>query len=109
MHAGCYYLVNCSGCHCPDFQRHGLRTSRVGHPGEHRACKHVLAARIHLRAHQLQQSRRGHFRLLRAEESDVDEALLYRGARLTELTRLSAGHTGSEARLPRGHELPTAA
>lgn len=44
---GRYYLVTNAECDCPDFQRNGLSTARLGHAGEHRPCKHVLAVRLH--------------------------------------------------------------
>src|SRR5258708_28796074 len=45
--AGRYYLVTCSNCDCTDFRRNGLSGLRLGHAGEHRPCKHILAVRLH--------------------------------------------------------------
>ena len=38
-HLGCSYCVSELSCDCPDFQQ--------GEVGDHRACKHVLAVRLH--------------------------------------------------------------
>lgn len=53
---GRYYLVTGSSCDCPDFRRNGLSGTRLGHAGEHRACKHVLAVRLHCELVKAQQS-----------------------------------------------------
>jgi predicted nucleic acid-binding Zn finger protein len=63
-HLGRFYIVSESRCDCPDFQQ--------GEGGDHRACKHVLAVRLHnelkravLRhAGQRTQRRGDHLRLL---------------------------------------------
>lgn len=68
---GRYYLVTCSSCDCPDFQRHGLTGARIGRAGEHRVCKHVLAVRLHCelaKAEQQQPRRRGHLSVVRGAE-----------------------------------------
>jgi hypothetical protein len=62
---GRYYLVTCSSCDCQDFRRNGLSGARLGHSGEHRPCKHVLAVRLYCELAKAQQarpalSRRGH-------------------------------------------------
>ena len=58
---GVYHLTDAQSCDCQDFKRHGLSGARLGHAGEHRACKHVLAVRLHcelVRAQQAQLKRR---------------------------------------------------
>ena len=42
-----YYIVTRSSCDCPDFRNNGLSSTRLGAAGEHRACKHILAVRLH--------------------------------------------------------------
>jgi hypothetical protein len=44
---GRFYLVTAEACDCPDFRRFGLTGARIGQVGEHRACKHVRAVRLH--------------------------------------------------------------
>lgn len=44
---GRFYLVSAEACDCPDFKRFGLTGARIGQVGEHRACKHVRAVRLH--------------------------------------------------------------
>jgi hypothetical protein len=44
---GRYYIVTRSTCDCPDFRHNGLSPARLGAAGEHRACKHILAVRLH--------------------------------------------------------------
>src|SRR5690349_7809069 len=68
--SGRYYLVTCSSCDCPDFQRHGFSSTRVGQGGAHIACKHILAVRLHCELSKAQQqpkrSRgRGHLSVVR--------------------------------------------
>jgi hypothetical protein len=71
--AGRYYLVTASRCDCPDFQRNDLAPTASGDLAEQRACKHILAVRLHaelIRAIHGSASttpsgrRRGHLRLL---------------------------------------------
>ncbi len=64
---GRYYLVTCSSCDCPDFQRHGLAAARIGQTGEHRACKHVLAVRLYCELVKAQPARRRHLRVIPLE------------------------------------------
>jgi hypothetical protein len=66
------YLVTPSSCDCPDFSRHGLSATAPDEVGEVRACKHMLAVRLHqelVRAQQhasprSRQRRRDHLRLV---------------------------------------------
>src|SRR5258708_18594200 len=68
-----YYLVTLSSCDCPDFERNAPASVASDDPSELRACKHMLAVRLHcelVRAQQLQprratptERRRGHLRL----------------------------------------------
>ncbi len=44
---GLYYVVTTTTCQCPDFRRYGLSPARLGHTGEHRVCKHIMAVRLH--------------------------------------------------------------
>lgn len=67
---GRYYLVTNSTCDCQDFRRHGLSGARIGHTGEHRPCKHILAVRLHCELAKAQQARpaprrRGHLSVVR--------------------------------------------
>lgn len=73
-----YYLVTGSECECPDFRRNGLSRARLGKPGAHRDCKHVLAVRLHtelVRAMHPQPAaaqptaRRGHLSLVHSSAS----------------------------------------
>jgi hypothetical protein len=64
---GRYYLVTCSSCDCPDFQRNGLAEARIGLPGEHRPCKHVLAVRLYRELVKAQPARRRHLRVVQCE------------------------------------------
>jgi hypothetical protein len=69
-----YYVVTLSSCDCRDFERNALVLVESGDGSEVRACKHVLAVRLHcelVRAQQLQprrstttERRRGHLRLV---------------------------------------------
>jgi len=69
-----YYLVTVSSCDCPDFERNALADIASTEASELRACKHVLAVRLHcelVRAQELQprrttatERRRGHLRLV---------------------------------------------
>ncbi len=68
-----YYVVTTSRCDCADFARNALTVMTSGDASELRACKHVLAVRLHcelVRAQQLQpgrsttERRRGHLRLV---------------------------------------------
>jgi hypothetical protein len=65
-----YYIVTRSSCDCPDFRRTDLQSMQPGGPtAEQRACKHVLAVRLHselVRAqqHQAPQRRREHLRIV---------------------------------------------
>ena len=52
-----YYLVTCSSCDCQDFRRNGLSGARLGHAGEHRPCKHVLAVRLYCELAKAQKAR----------------------------------------------------
>ena len=66
---GRYYLVTCQSCDCQDFRRNGLSGARLGHSGEHRPCKHVLAVRLYCELAKAQQTRaasrrRGHLALV---------------------------------------------
>ena len=45
--AGRYYLVTASSCECLDFQHGSLAATASGDVGEHFACKHILAVRLH--------------------------------------------------------------
>jgi hypothetical protein len=66
------YLVTLSNCDCPDFGRNGPPTAASDEAAEQRACKHMLAVRLHrelVRAQQYlpqatTQRRRGHLRLV---------------------------------------------
>jgi predicted nucleic acid-binding Zn finger protein len=68
-HLGRFYVVTESRCDCPDFQHNDLLDSEAG---DQRACKHVLAVRLHLEltravqrhAELRTQRRRDHLRLL---------------------------------------------
>ena len=68
----CFYVVTESTCNCPDFLHSEPETETESEPGEQRACKHVLAVRLHhelMRAverhAELRSTRRGgHLRLL---------------------------------------------
>ena len=54
---GHYYIVTRSSCDCPDF-RHNSGSGSGGEAAEARACKHVLAVRLHtelVKAQQQQQ------------------------------------------------------
>jgi hypothetical protein len=69
-----FYAVTLASCDCPDFERNALAVMPSDDVGEVRACKHVLAVRLHcelVRAQQLQpgrttatERRRGHLRLV---------------------------------------------
>jgi hypothetical protein len=65
-----YYLVTSATCECSDFRRNGLSRARLGVAGEHRACKHILAVRLHtelvraVRGPESHAARRGHLRVL---------------------------------------------
>jgi len=69
-----YYVVTLSSCDCADFERNALMVMPSAEAKELRACKHVLAVRLHcelVRAQQLQpgratttERRRGHLRLV---------------------------------------------
>jgi hypothetical protein len=69
-----YYVVTLSSCDCADFGRNALAGMAPDEAGEVRACKHMLAVRLHcelVRAQQLQprrtstaERRRGHLRLV---------------------------------------------
>jgi hypothetical protein len=68
---GRYYLVTCSSCDCIDFRRNGLSGARLGHSGEHRPCKHVLAVRLYCELAKAQRTRpasrrRGHLAIVAA-------------------------------------------
>jgi hypothetical protein len=73
------YLVTPSSCDCPDFARNGLSAAAPGEVGEQRACKHMLAVRLHtelVRAQQHQSRptprRRGeHLRLISVDSSQT--------------------------------------
>lgn len=54
---GAYHLTDPQSCDCQDFKRHGLSGARLGHAGEHRACKHVLAVRLYAELVKAQQAR----------------------------------------------------
>jgi len=73
-----YYVVTLSSCDCPDFERNALASVASDDTSELRACKHMLAVRLHrelVRAQQLQprptppgltaEPRRDHLRLVR--------------------------------------------
>jgi hypothetical protein len=56
-HADQFYVVTRSTCDCPDF--HGnLLAPRLDQSGEPRACKHILAVRLHIELVKAQQGRR---------------------------------------------------
>jgi hypothetical protein len=58
---GVYHLTDAQSCDCQDFKRHGLSGVRLGHTGEHRPCKHILAVRLHcelVKGQQVQPKRR---------------------------------------------------
>ena len=69
-----YYVVTLASCDCPDFERNVLAVMPADEGSELRACKHVLAVRLHcelVRAQQLQprrttatERRRGHLHLV---------------------------------------------
>jgi hypothetical protein len=69
-----YYVVTISSCDCPAFERNALAAIDSDEASELRACKHVLAVRLHcelVRAQHLQPRRttpterpRGHLRLV---------------------------------------------
>jgi hypothetical protein len=69
-----YYVVTLASCDCPDFERNALAGVASDDSSGLRACKHVLAVRLHcelVRAQQLQprratptERRRGHLRLV---------------------------------------------
>lgn len=69
-----YYVVTLSSCDCPDFERNAQAVMPAEEGSESRACKHMLAVRLHcelVRAQQLQprrttstERRRGHLRLV---------------------------------------------
>jgi len=69
---GRFYLVTLSTCDCPDFERTAQAPPAAAESTEQRACKHILAVRLHrelVRAQQLlprptTQRRRDHLRLL---------------------------------------------
>lgn len=42
-----YYIVTRSTCDCPDFRRIGSPAAPPDEADEQRACKHVLAVRLH--------------------------------------------------------------
>ena len=46
-HVGRSYVVSESSCECPDFRNSDLLAEQDSEAGEHRACKHVLAVRLH--------------------------------------------------------------
>jgi predicted nucleic acid-binding Zn finger protein len=46
-HVGQFYVVSESSCDCPDFQHQDVLMPQDGDGGERRACKHVLAVRLH--------------------------------------------------------------
>src|SRR5437868_8525379 len=60
---GRYYLVTPASCDCPDFARHGVPSATASTEAtELRACKHILAVRLHdelVRAQELQPQRTG--------------------------------------------------
>ncbi|MGI9148542.1 MAG: hypothetical protein ACR2IK_18675 [Chloroflexota bacterium] len=66
------YLVTASSCDCPDFGRNSPSPAAAEDSAEQRACKHMLAVRLHaelVRAQQLQpqtrtRHRRDHLRLV---------------------------------------------
>jgi hypothetical protein len=67
---GRYYIVTRTTCDCPDFRRDGLaeiRPAQSQEQTEHRACKHILAVRLHcelVRAQHRPPSSRRHLRVL---------------------------------------------
>lgn len=71
--SGRFYLVDSQTCDCPDFKRNGLSGHRLGHAGEHRPCKHVLAVRLYCELVKAQQKsharrqRRGHLSVVRTD------------------------------------------
>jgi hypothetical protein len=74
---GRYYIVTRSSCDCPDFRRIGAPAARPNQPDEQRACKHILAVRLHtelVRAQQRQprssaQRRRDHLSVVPRPEA----------------------------------------
>jgi len=74
---GRWYLVTASSCDCPDFDRNGLAAAAPGEPGDQRACKHMLAVRLHAELVGAQQHasrqppprRRDHLRLVPSSPS----------------------------------------
>lgn len=44
-----YWIADAHSCTCPDFVHNGLNRTRLGRPGLHVACKHLLAIRLHER------------------------------------------------------------
>jgi hypothetical protein len=66
---GRFYLVNAEACDCPDFKRFGVTGARIGQVGEHRACKHVRAVRLHeelMRAAEAAKPKRRRLEIVRA-------------------------------------------
>jgi len=51
------YLVTLSNCDCPDFGRNGPPTAACDEAAEQRACKHMLAVRLHVGRYSLWVSR----------------------------------------------------
>jgi hypothetical protein len=47
---GRYYIVTLTSCDCPDFQHNETQhaPARLGGAADNRACKHVLAVRLHI-------------------------------------------------------------
>jgi hypothetical protein len=72
---GRYYIVTRSSCDCADFRRVAAPGSREG--AEPRACKHMLAVRLHTelvkaqlpQARSSSQRRRDHLSVVRAPEA----------------------------------------
>jgi hypothetical protein len=61
------YLVTPASCDCADFRRNELLSGVPDEASERRACKHVLAVRLHrelVRAQQQLPRRRDHLRLV---------------------------------------------
>src|SRR5882672_6134322 len=55
-----YYVVTLSSCDCADFERNALAVMPSAEGSELRACKHILAVRLHcelVRAQQLEPQR----------------------------------------------------
>jgi len=76
-----YYIVTRSSCDCPDFRRIGSPAARPdeAEADEHRACKHILAVRLHTelvkaQQHQVRQPgsrRRAHLSVVPGPESST--------------------------------------